>query len=76
MTLNKFIKDLQKLQAKGYGKAHVCIKTQEVQEKRNDDFSHENVNQIDVNVIVYSIDDNPFLADGTERLRTVVELGI
>jgi cysteine sulfinate desulfinase/cysteine desulfurase-like protein len=77
MTLNKFIKELQKLQAAGVGKAQVCIDFNKVKENNSNflpDYSHFNVKTVESEVIAIAVDDDTMLANGQERQRTVVTL--
>jgi hypothetical protein len=71
MTLNKFIKELQKLEKK-YGKRKKVVV--EWESFASDDFTHFQVNKIDAQVINWSNGENFYLKNGEERQRLVITL--
>lgn len=71
MTVNQLIKKLEKVREKHGKRAAVVIDWKTFQ---NDDYSHTNVKDIEVEVIPWAKDDSFERADGTERLGTVVTL--
>jgi hypothetical protein len=73
MTLNAFIKELQKLQKKGHGKSHVTVDVRHFASV-SDDYSHFSVAEVSTDVIRFEKDDSFFLADGSERMKAVVVL--
>ncbi len=74
MTLGKLIKNLQILEKKHGKRAHVCFNVEAINNNHNPDYSHSNLENIEVEVIVWAKDDNIFLANGQERTRLVVTL--
>jgi len=73
MTINQLIKKLEKIQ-KTHGKRIKVVVDIEGVENTNDDYSHVNIETVDVETITWSVDDNAFLQNGEERLKTVVTL--
>lgn len=75
MTINQLIKKLQKIE-KEYGKRTVvvvCIEA--IKNCTPDHLSHGNINEVQVETIVWEKDDCKYLADGSERMKTVAVIG-
>lgn len=73
MTINQLIKKLQKIQDKHGKRVTVCINTSETK-NYSADFSHHDLNVVEVDVIRWSKDDNYELADGSERMKKIVSV--
>lgn len=73
MTINQLIKKLQKIETK-YGKRiKVCVNRADIANYHSD-FSHHLLNVVEVECITWSKDDSTELANGQERLKTIVSV--
>jgi len=73
MTINQLIKKLEKIREK-HGKRIPVVVDRVGVDNANDDYSHVDVNTVDVESITWSVNDNIELQNGQERLKTVVTL--
>lgn len=73
MTINQLIKKLQKIQDEHGKRIRICINTNKTK-NYNSDYSHHGLNVVEVEWINWSIDDNVYLKNGTERQRKIVSV--
>ncbi|MCP3684564.1 MAG: hypothetical protein GY861_18005 [bacterium] len=75
MTINQLIKKLEKIRDKHGKRMPVVINTQAIKNWNCDDYTHFNINDIAVEYILWAIDDNVILKDGSERYKKVCTIG-
>lgn len=74
MTVNQLIKKLEKVR-EIYGKTvPVVVNKRGLENSTPDDYSYGNVDSVEVETINWYKDDSCVLADGSERMKTVVTL--
>ncbi len=78
MTVYKLIKELQKISDKHGPRAQVVIDMTELKVNKSilQDYSHWSVGEVRAERILWAKDDSFILADGSERTKQVVSLGI
>jgi len=69
MTIARLIKELQKIQAAHGSRTKVTVSKDGMKNLDNPDYSHITVQSVMPEAIVWNVDDNPYLADGSERIR-------
>lgn len=77
MTIQALINKLEKAKKKIGTRAHVCLDLREIRESfwiKNEEYSHMDLNVFGVESIRWEKEDSFELADGSERIRTVVVL--
>lgn len=72
MTINQLIKQLENIQAKHGKRIPICIEKDPLLKRWNEDYSHMDIGEIEVETIRWEKDDCYELADGSERMKTVV----
>ena len=70
MTVGKMIKELYKIQNKYGPRMNVCAEW----ETFGDEFSHGSIEKIEINNICWVVNDSSELADGTERIKTIISI--
>lgn len=73
MTINQLIKKLQRLEKTVGKRMQVTVDVENVK-RRADDMSHWQIDDIHWTTITWYKDDSCVLADGTERIKSVVVL--
>jgi len=75
MTLQKMINELEKLKKKIGPRAKVVVNLRALESGRSDYISHPEVTNVELQTLLWFIDDSCELKDGSERMRTVVSIG-
>lgn len=75
MTINQLIKKLEKIRDEHGKRLPVVINTQAIKNWNSDDYTHFDINDITVERILWAIDDNFILKDGSERTKLVCTIG-
>lgn len=75
MTISKLIKELEKLKSKVGPRTEVVIDLKGTQNSKLDEWhSYIKVNTIERDSVLWYVDDNCFLQDGSERYKSVIIL--
>ena len=75
MTLGRLIKQLQKIEKQLGPRATIVIDSEVTSSSHTPDyFTHVGLNKVESETIVWYVDGSGVLANGEERLRTVVVL--